>query len=294
VRSGNAISSVIDQVGSLAEGTFTPQEYEDFRVFLEKACGIVLGDNKHYLITSRLSRVMADHKLKSLGALVDDIKKERTPRLRESIIEAMTTNETLWFRDAYPYEVLKQKLLPELARQRARSVRIWSAACSSGQEPYSISMTVQEYLSGNPGALGDVQIVATDISPAILKEAKDARYDEMTLARGISAERKQRFFTAAGRQWEVRPEIRARVRFLSLNLLQSYALLGRFDIIFCRNVLIYFSSESKSDIMARMGKTLNPGGHLFLGASESITNYSGAYEMVRCNPGVVYKLKGGV
>jgi chemotaxis protein methyltransferase CheR len=292
VRSANAVSNAVDQVGSLVEGTFTPQEYEDFRVFLEKACGIVLGDNKHYLITSRLSRVMADHKLKSLGALVDDIKKERTPRLRESIIEAMTTNETLWFRDAYPYEVLKQKLLPELAKKRPRSVRIWSAACSSGQEPYSISMTVQEYLASNPGALGDVQIVATDISPAILKEAKDARYDDMTLARGISAERKQRFFTAIGKQWEVRPEIRARVRFLSLNLLQSYGLLGRFDLIFCRNVLIYFSSESKSDIMARMGKTLNPGGHLFLGASESITNYSDAYDMVRCNPGVVYKLKG--
>lgn len=292
MRSVNAVSNAVDQVGSVAEGTFTPQEYEDFRVYLEKTCGIVLGDNKHYLITSRLSRVMADHKLKSLGALVDDIKKDRTPRLRESIIEAMTTNETLWFRDGYPYEVLKQKLLPELAKKRPRSVRIWSAACSSGQEPYSISMTVQEYMSSNPGALGDVQIVATDISPAILKEAKDARYDDMALARGIGAERKQRFFTAVGKQWEVRPEIRARVRFLSLNLLQSYALLGRFDIIFCRNVLIYFSSESKSDIMARMGKTLNPGGHLFLGASESITNYSEAYDMVRCNPGVVYKLKG--
>lgn len=126
---GNAASNAVDQVSSLAEGTFSPQEYEDFRVFLEKACGIVLGDNKHYLITSRLSRVMADHKLKSLGSLIDDIKKERTPRLRESIIEAMTTNETLWFRDAYPYDVLKHKLLPELAKKRPRSVRIWSAAC---------------------------------------------------------------------------------------------------------------------------------------------------------------------
>ncbi len=291
--SAYAVSNAADRVGSLTEGTFTPQEYEDFRVFLEKACGIVLGDNKHYLITSRLSRVMADHKLKSLSALVEDLRKEHTPRLRESIIEAMTTNETLWFRDAYPYDILKQKLLPELAKKHLRNVRIWSAACSSGQEPYSISISVQEYLASNPGALGDVQIVATDISPAILKEAKDAHYDDMALARGISAERKQRFFTAIGKHWEVRPEIRARVRFLSLNLLQSYALLGRFDIIFCRNVLIYFSSESKSDIMARMSKTLNPCGHLFLGASESITNYSDAYEMVRCNPGVVYKLKGG-
>lgn len=260
-------------------------------MFLEKACGIVLGDNKHYLITSRLSRVMADHKLKSLGDIIDNLKKEPGPRLRESIIEAMTTNETLWFRDVYPFDVLKQKLLPELARKRPRSVRIWSAACSSGQEPYSISMAVQEFLAGNPGTLGDVQIVATDISPAILKEAKDAHYDAMALARGINPERKQRFFSPQGNHWEVNPDVRARVRFLSLNLLQSYALLGRFDIIFCRNVLIYFSSESKHDIMARMAKTLNPGGHLFLGASESITSYSDAYDMVRCNPGVVYKIK---
>lgn len=291
MRISNAVAIEEQLVGSVAEGTFTPQEYEDFRVFLEQACGIVLGDNKHYLITSRLSRMMADHRLKSLGELVDNLKKERTPRLRETIIEAMTTNETLWFRDGYPFDVLKQNLLPELAKKRQRSVRIWSAACSSGQEPYSISMAVQEYLSSNPGALSDVQILATDISPAILKEAKDARYDDMALARGIGAERKQRYFTAIGKQWEVRPEIRARVRFLSLNLLQNYALLGRFDIIFCRNVLIYFSSDSKRDIMARMGKTLNPGGHLFLGASESITNYSEAYDMVRCNPGVVYKCK---
>ena len=291
MRISNAVANEEYLVGSVAEGTFTPQEYEDFRGFLEQACGIVLGDNKHYLITSRLSRMMADNRLKSLGELVDNLKKERTPRLRETIIEAMTTNETLWFRDGYPFDVLKQNLLPELAKKRQRSVRIWSAACSSGQEPYSISMAVQEYLSSNLGALSDVQIVATDISPAILKEAKDARYDDMALARGIGAERKQRFFTAIGKQWEVRPEIRARVRFMSINLLQNYALLGRFDIIFCRNVLIYFSSESKRDIMARMGKTLNPGGHLFLGASESITNYSEAYDMVRCNPGVVYKCK---
>lgn len=283
--------SASQQVVSLADGTFSPQEYEEFRVFLEKACGIVLGDNKHYLITSRLSRVMADHKLKSLGDIIDNLKKEPGPRLRESIIEAMTTNETLWFRDVYPFDVLKQKLLPELAKKHSRSVRIWSAACSSGQEPYSISMAVQEFLAGNPGALGDVQIVATDISPAILKEAKDARYDAMALARGINPERKQRFFSPQGNHWEVNPDVRARVRFLSLNLLQSYALLGRFDLVFCRNVLIYFSSESKRDIMGRMAKTLNPGGHLFLGASESITNYSDAYDMVRCNPGVVYKVK---
>lgn len=285
------VFSASQQVVSLADGTFSPQEYEEFRVFLEKACGIVLGDNKHYLIASRLSRVMADHKLKSLGEIIDNLKKDRGPRLRESIIEAMTTNETLWFRDTYPFDILKQKLLPELARKKPRSVRIWSAACSSGQEPYSISMSVQEFLVGNPGALGDVQIIATDISPAILKEARDARYDAMALARGISPERKQRFFSPQGNHWEVNADIRARVRFLSLNLLQSYALLGRFDIIFCRNVLIYFSSDSKRDIMGRMAKTLNPGGHLFLGASESITNYSDAYDMVRCNPGVVYKIK---
>jgi len=271
-------------------GVLTPDEYQAFRTFLEDACGIVLGDNKHYLVVSRLNRLLAEEAIETLGELVQRLKGARRDGLRERIIEAMTTNETYWFRDGYPFEVLKTRILPELAEARA-PVRIWSAACSSGQEPYSISIAIQEFLGSRPGGLGSVEVVATDISPGILKTARDARYDAMAVGRGLSEERKRRFFIDRGEQWEVRPEIRGRVRVTTANLLQSYSLLGRFDVIFCRNVLIYFSSDSKRDIIGRMARALNPGGYLFLGSSESITQYSDQFELVRCNPGVVYRLK---
>lgn len=270
----------------------TAEEYRDFREFLENACGIVLGDNKQYLVSSRLNRILAEYKLDSLGQLVRVLRGQRSSALRERIIEAMTTNETSWFRDDRPFKTLRESVFPGLAKKRPGTVRIWSAACSSGQEPYSISMVVQEFQMGNPGALsGEVQIIATDISPAMLRDARAGRYDGLAMARGLSPERKERYFRPHGDTWEVIAPIRARVQFREFNLLESYALLGRFDVIFCRNVLIYFSSESKRDIVARMAKSLNPGGYLFLGGSESISGLSDAFEMVRSPSGVVYRLK---
>ncbi len=270
------------------------QEYEDFRGFLEDACGIVLGDNKHYLVTSRLSRLMREFEIDGFGTMMRQLKiGGRNSSLREAIVDAMTTNETLWFRDGYPFEILKNVILPELSERRLRQLRIWSAASSSGQESYSVSMTIQEYLAGKPGALPALQqIIGTDISTSMLRLAEAAQYDRMALARGLSEERKQRFFVPRGEKWEVKPEIKKRCSFRELNLTASYASLGKFDIVFCRNVLIYFSSELKSDILNRIAKSLNPGGYLFLGGSESPSSYSSLYEMVRTPHGVVYRLKG--
>lgn len=271
-------------------------EYEEFRQFLEDACGILLGDNKHYLVQSRLGKMVADTSVASLGELVGQLRRE-TPgsKLRERVIEAMTTNETFWFRDAHPFRILAGHILPDYVKRKQRSLRIWSAACSTGQEPYSVSITVQEFLTRNPGSLSDVQITATDISPSVLEEAKTGYYDPMALARGLPPEIKGRYFQQDKHHWEerwqVRADIRKRIRFSTGNLLASYAALGRFDIIFCRNVLIYFSSESKLDILQRMTAALNPGGYLFLGASESLSQFSDAFEMVRCNSGVVYRKK---
>jgi chemotaxis protein methyltransferase CheR len=266
---------------------FTPDEYKQFQNFLEKACGIVLGDNKHYLVSSRLNRLMSENNIASLHDLVRKLNQSVSHPLRIKVIEAMTTNETLWFRDTYPFEVLSKVVLAEYNSKK--SIRLWSAACSSGQEPYSISMIAEEYAIHNPGfGLG---ITATDISQAILHEAKEAKYDALALARGLSEERKRRFFSAIGNQWQVNSSIRSRVAFKEINLLQSYASLGKFDVIFCRNVLIYFSAESKSDILNRMAMSLNPRGFLILGASESITQYCDAFEMVRASTGVLYRLK---
>ena len=274
----------------------SPTEYEDFRQFLEDACGILLGENKHYLVQSRLGKMVVDTGMESLGDLVDKLRREGSGGpLREQVIEAMTTNETFWFRDNHPFKILSEHILPDCVQRKQRSLRIWSAACSTGQEPYSTSITVQEYLSKKPGSLSDVQIIATDISPAVLENAKTGYYDAMAVARGLPADIKDRFFVRDEQhwqeRWQVRADVRKRVRFTQGNLLASYSALGRFDVIFCRNVLIYFSSESKIDILKRMADILNPGGYLFLGASEAITQYSDSFDMVRCNPGVVYKKK---
>ncbi|MFW2374731.1 MAG: CheR family methyltransferase [Gammaproteobacteria bacterium] len=268
---------------------FTPEEYRNFRQFLELACGIVLGENKHYLVSSRLNRLMREMQIDTLQGLVDQLGQSPSSQLKACVIEAMTTNETLWFRDTYPFEVLSNTIFQGSRQEKKNKLRIWSAACSSGQEPYSISIVADEYARHNPGFR--VEIVATDISQAILNDAKEAKYDALALARGLSEERKRHYFSAIGNQWQVNADIRSRISFRENNLLQTYASLGKFDAIFCRNVLIYFSAESKSDILNRMAQSLNPGGYLLLGASESITQYCDAFEMVRASTGVVYRLK---
>ena len=270
--------------------TFNPDEYKSFQAFLEKACGIVLGENKHYLVSSRLTRLMREQNIASLHDLVQQLEGPGSQKLRTQVIEAMTTNETLWFRDTYPFEVLSQTILTEFKNEKKATARIWSAACSSGQEPYSISMISDEFAQQNPFA-PKIEVVATDISQAILDEAKKGKYDALALARGLSEERKRRYFSSIGNQSQVNANVRARVTFREGNLLQSYVALGKFDVIFCRNVLIYFSAESKKDILNRMAKSLNPRGYLLLGASESIAQYSDAFEMVRASTGVVYRLK---
>jgi chemotaxis protein methyltransferase CheR len=271
--------------------SLTIEDYQAFRDFLENVSGIVLGENKQYLVTSRLTKLISDNEIDSFGTLMTRMKTDS--RLRNRIMDAMTTNETSWFRDVYPFDILKEKLLPELARNQPRTIRIWSAACSTGQEPYSLSMMTQEYLQSKPGSLSAeaVQITGTDISPSVLATAKAGVYEGVAVSRGLPAERKSRFFREVSDGWEVSPEIKKRVNFRELNLMTNYALLGRFDIIYCRNVLIYFSTELKRDILARMAKCLNPGGFLVLGGSESITNYSDKFDLIRWRNGVIYQLK---
>jgi chemotaxis protein methyltransferase CheR len=275
----------------VAPESITTQDYQAFRKFLETASGIVLGDNKQYLVTSRLTKLMADSRVESFGVLMKRI--ESDAALRNRILDAMTTNETSWFRDVFPFDVLKEKILPEIAKKQPPLVKIWSAACSTGQEPYSISMVVQDYFISKPGSLpaNSVQILGTDISPSVLAEAKAASYEDAALSRGLSQEMKSRYFKLRNGRWELNEDVKKRVAFRELNLMNSYALLGRFDVIYCRNVLIYFSPQLKIDIMSRMAKALNPGGYLILGGSESITGYSDAFELVRWRNGVVYQMK---
>ncbi|MEZ9083215.1 protein-glutamate O-methyltransferase [Vibrio harveyi] len=271
--------------------TISDQEYRDFSRFLESQCGIVLGDSKQYLVRSRLSPLVTKFKLASLSDLLRDVVTGRNRELRIAAVDAMTTNETLWFRDTYPFTVLADKLLPEMAANK-RPIKIWSAASSSGQEPYSMAMTVLETQQRKPGLLPNVSITATDISSSMLDMCRAGLYDNLALGRGLSPERRRTFFEDAGEgRMKVKDNVKRLVNFRPQNLMDSYALMGKFDIIFCRNVLIYFSPEMKSKVLNQMANSLNPGGYLLLGASESLTGLTDRFEMVRCNPGIIYKLK---
>lgn len=283
----------------MTNSSIAPAEFKAFRDFLESNSGIVLSDNKTYLVTSRLTRLMDELCIQGFGDLMQKLNTDA--RLRKLILDAMTTNETSWFRDSYPYDILREQLLPEFVRNRVPRIKLWSAACSTGQEPYSISMIVAEYLAANPGVFSTdkIDITATDLSGRVLEQAKKGIYDDSGLSRGLSAERKQRFFKQQDKHqektqlnhWHINEDIKRRISFRELNLMQSYSLLGKFDIIFCRNVLIYFSPELKKDIISRMVQALNKDGYLILGGSESISGYSEAFELVRWKAGVVYRLK---
>ncbi|NQZ53540.1 MAG: protein-glutamate O-methyltransferase CheR [Piscirickettsiaceae bacterium] len=279
-------------MSTLNINTITTTDYERFKNFLEQACGILLGNGKEYLIISRMTKLLRDENIASYDELLTAVESGNPHHMRDAVIDAMTTNETSWFRDRSPFEALEKEVFSEMDNEGKRQCRIWSSACSSGQEPYTISITLSEHLALFPmSSLTRTQIIATDISTSMLVEAKQAEYDEALLGRGLSAERKQQFFRQVGDRWMVTDDIKRRVSFKEQNLLLSYDALGKFDIIFCRNVLIYFSPERKSDILNRMARALNPKGYLFLGASETITGYSDAFEMIRGQQGVYYRLK---
>jgi len=267
-------------------------EFDQFRQFLEEACGISLGDNKQYLVDNRMRRLMDEHKIENFGDLVRSLKYGFHSKLKEQVIDAMTTNETFWFRDIYPYDHLKNALLPQLmgVSKMFGPIRIWSAACSSGQEPYSISIMVEEFKQRNMGTLPrQVQVVATDLSVTVLEQARQGEYDKLSVMRGLSNERLDKFFDKSENNWRVKPILRDRIDFRPINLMDSFNVLGKFDIIFCRNVLIYFNADLKRQILQKIHAALKPQGVLYLGSSEGLAGAADLFEMVRCEPGILYR-----
>jgi chemotaxis protein methyltransferase CheR len=270
---------------------FSSQEYDEFCAFLQSSCGIDLGHNKQYLVATRMRRIMASLHLSHLAQLTELIKKADQRQLRQSVIDAMTTNETFWFRDNYPFEYFGAKLLPRMQSEKPSStLKVWSAACSYGQEPYSLSMVIEEFNKRPGGRPLNVDILATDLSSAVLEHARTGIYDRISITRGLSFERKKQFFEPIDEDnWRLNSSIKNRVQFRPLNLQDSFYLLGKFDVIFCRNVLIYFSQELKADILRKLHGQLHTGGFLFLGSSEGLTGVAELFEMVDCAPGLAYK-----
>lgn len=278
----------IDEIG-------LPQ-YQMFCQFLEKACGIVLGDNKQYLVRSRLAPLIKSKEGATFNSYIDSVVKGDLGSQRAAI-EVMTTNETLWFRDGYPFKLLTSDIFPQLTPQKSAkynsALRIWSAACSSGQEAYSIGMTWLNYQKNNVSAARNkVEIVGTDISSEMLQHCQQGIYDQLAISRGLPVQfQKDYFDPLEGNKLKVKPELKILTAFKPINLLASYTALGQFDIIFCRNVLIYFSPEVKKQILQKIAACLQEDGILFLGASESISDLSDEFVMVRSSLGLYYQKK---
>jgi chemotaxis protein methyltransferase CheR len=267
---------------------FDQHHYISFSHFLEKACGIVLGDNKQYLVRSRLTPIIRQSNCESINAYIDSVLRGNRQH-RDAAIEAMTTNETLWFRDDYPFKLLENPILNQLSDKRT-SLRIWSAACSSGQEAYSIAMTILNVKKHQPHIFrAGIEIIGTDISQQMLQRCRAAEYDQLSISRGLPEQFKSTFFEPADNgNLRLKSQVKALAKFRSINLLDSYSSLGKFDIIFCRNVLIYFSHEVKKQILQKIAACLQDDGILFLGASESISGLTDRFNMVRCKPGLYY------
>jgi len=256
---------------AVTKDRLTLEDFQALRDFLEKHCGINLAHNKRYLVQSRLKSILSESGCYSLREMILGILGGSLPvTLRTRIIDALTTNETFWFRESKHFDFLQEHLLPHLSRQQFRTLRVWSAACSTGQEPYSLAICAFEACRNGRIPRVNLRIVGTDLSRNALDTASRATYTDLSLSRGLTDEIKQRYFIPCGEGRKLKPEITNLVRFQQFNLLKPFEVLGKFDLIFCRNVLIYFSQETKTDILQRMARALQPGGLLFLSNTESM------------------------
>lgn len=277
----------------LAKAEIDSNEFYLLRDYIEKNCGIFLPEEKMYLVCTRLTSLMVENGCNSFAELYHRALSDGSFKLRDKIVEAITTNETFWFRDESPFVILGEDLLKKYASEissgKRSKIKIWCAGCSTGQEPYSIAMTVQEFIRKQPTLRPEhVEILGTDISTAVLYLAMAGRYDSLAISRGLSEEFKNRYFQEDNKIWVIKNDVKKIVRYQKLNLQENFSHLEKQDIIFCRNVLIYFSIEFKKDILKRFTKVLKPGGYLFLGASESLFNLTQDYKMFRHTMGFYY------
>lgn len=257
--------------------SITPDEIKVWAQLVYQACGIVLDAGKGYLLESRLGPLLRETASESFSELLYKVKADATRQLTRKVIDAMTTNETSFFRDSSPFDLLQHKLLPELIDRRNRTarpgqpvpLRIWSAACSTGQEVYSIGIVIRELIGDSPQY--QPQILGTDISDQALKRASYGVFTRLEMERGLNPAYLQKWFTSQGEQYKVRDEVRALATFRPINLLEPLIFPYRFDIIFCRNVAIYFSEKDKISLFDRMAQVLAPDGALIIGSTESIT-----------------------
>lgn len=252
----------------------TPSEYAFISGYLKERSGLALPDNKEYLVQSRLGPIIRDRELGGMTELVALLRRGTDRKLEAEVVEAMTTNESFFFRDKLPFDLMRDYMLPQLlSRSRPPSrLRIWCCAASTGQEPYSIAILLNEMRA----KLGNVrcEIVATDISTKVIERARSGIYSQFEVQRGLPITLLMKYFKQTGDQWQVNEAVRSAVKFEYCNLLEGLSRMGKFDIVFCRNVLIYFDEATKRDVLARVAAQMNPGAYMVLGAAETIMGLS--------------------
>jgi chemotaxis protein methyltransferase CheR len=264
----------------------TPQDYDYIRKLLRERSGLVLSSEKQYLVESRLLPVARKAGLNNLAELVTALKAVPHSSLSSTVVEAMTTNESFFFRDKLPFDNIRDVLMPALlhARAQERHIRIWCAAAATGQEPYSLAMALREM--GSRLAGWNIEIFATDISQAALEKAKAGLYSQFEVQRGLPIQMLVKYFTQVGDQWQIFPEIRAMVTYRHFNLLQEFSAFGFFDVVFCRNVLIYFDQETKIGVLNRLAKAMRADSYLMLGAAETVVGLTTAFKPMMAQRGV--------
>ena len=264
---------------STATSTVNASTFNFFCNFVREKSAIVLEPSKAYLVESRLNPIARDNGLSSLDELAAALKKPASRELARQVIDAMTTNESSFFRDLQPFEALKTVVIPDLIEKRTkeRTLNIWSNACSSGQEVYSIAMLLRESFP----ALGGwkIRLIATDLSSAILKKAQEGIFNQTEVNRGLPMPMLLKYFTKSGLHWQIKEDVRKSIEFREVNLIESWpSTLPTMDIVFLRNVLIYFSPETKTAILNKVHRILRPDGCLFLGGSETTMNLDTKFE----------------
>lgn len=270
-------------------GIATPQ-FDYLRKIVRQHSAIVIDADKDYLAESRLGPVAEHEGFNSIEALIQSLERQTFGVLHRKVVDAMTNNETWFFRDYQPYDALKQQIIPELLTRNASTKKItfWSAACSSGQEPYSIAMSLRENFA-LPG--WNYSIVATDLADHILQRAKVGSYSQMEVSRGLPTPLLTKYFVQDELQWKLKLEIRNMVDFRSMNLISSWPLMPIVDVIFLRNVLIYFDVDTKRAILEKARKVLHPKGYMFLGAAETTLNLDDNFERVPFGRTAYYRLR---
>jgi len=257
-----------------------PASFHYIADFLKKRAGISIGEDKVYLVESRLLSFVKRYNLNDFSGLVAALEKEDNESLRDEVLDAMTTNETLFFRDSKPFEGFRGTIIPDLMkkRQSRKSLRIWCAAASTGQEPYSIGMLLMEERAKLAG--WNVSILGTDISRSSLKRAKEGVYSQFEVQRGMPMTMLVKYFHKQDNYWAINPELRDMVDYRELNLLDDYKHLGQFDIVFCRNVLIYFDLETKQKILAGIRRQMADDGILVLGSAETVIRVTDHFKLI--------------